>query len=150
MNIKVTDGTENKKFWPDSSQSIGYVNVYNPDEVCIDTVRYDQFVRNLFKPMTETLMALHAALGVAGEAGELADAIKKEYIYGKPRDRANIVEELGDLRFYLQSVQNHYLISEQEILQANANKLSKRYAELKYSDAAAIARADKNLPDTNS
>jgi len=110
----------------------------------LQTVRYDQFVRQLLKADTEPMMALHAALGVAGEAGELADAIKREYIYGKPRNRENIVEELGDLIWYMQAVQNHYDIGDQEILQYNADKLAKRYASLTFSSEAAIARADKN------
>lgn len=108
------------------------------------TVRYDQFVMGLLKPENEKDTAMHIGLGVCGEAGELADAIKKEYTYGKPRNRENIVEELGDLRFYMQACQNHYGITEQEILQGNAIKLGKRYAGLFYSDEAAISRADKS------
>ena len=104
-----------------SSQALGFVSVLIPSEMtkgelyfpAYINVRYDNFVRNLFKPMTEPFMALHAALGVSGEAGELADAVKKEYIYMKPRDRKNIVEELGDLRFYIQAVQNHYVLTQQ-------------------------------------
>ena len=106
-------------------------------------VRYDQFVRQLLKADSEVMMKLHAALGVAGEAGELADAVKKECIYKKPVDRYNIIEELGDLRFYMQAVQQMYEITEQEVLQANADKLAKRYVGLTYSNEAAIARADK-------
>jgi hypothetical protein len=53
------------------------------------------------------------------------------------------VEELGDLRFYIQAVMNTLGISEYEILQENANKLRVRYAGLSYSNEAAIARADK-------
>lgn len=109
-----------------------------------EVVRYDQFVRQLFKADTEKVMALHAALGVCGEAGELGDAIKKQYIYGKHPDVENIIEELGDLEFYCQQVRIHYGISRVTVLQANADKLSKRYVGLKYTDAAAITRADKN------
>lgn len=108
-----------------------------------DVVRYDQFVQLLFKVQNGALMKMHAALGVCGEAGELADAIKKEVIYGKPEDMQNLIEELGDLRFYMQAVQNLYGITEQDILQYNANKLSKRYSSLRYSDEEAIGRADK-------
>ena len=112
----------------------------------IETLRYDAFVAMLFKQQSLNLMRLHAALGVAGEAGELADCIKKEIIYGKPLDRANLVEELGDLRFYIQATMMLYGISEQEVLQTNANKLSIRYKSLRYSDDAAIGRADKSAP----
>lgn len=125
----------NPSFVPDDPE--------HPDQDAHNLVRYDIFVRQLFKADTEAMMALHGALGCAGEAGELADAIKKEYIYGKQRDRANIVEELGDLRFYMQAVMNHYGITESEVLQENGNKLAKRYNGLRYSDSAAIARADK-------
>jgi NTP pyrophosphatase (non-canonical NTP hydrolase) len=114
-----------------------------------EQVRYDQFVRRLFKVMPDSMMKTHAALGVCGEAGELADAIKKEVIYGKDADRNNIVEELGDLRFYIQAVQQLYGISEQEILQHNANKLGVRYKGLVYSDSAARDRADKNGTSQN-
>ena len=108
-----------------------------------DQIRYDQFVRQLFKADTEPMMALHAALGVCGEAGELADAIKKQYIYGKQVNISNIIEELGDLKFFIQAVMNHYGLKEQYVLQVNANKLSVRYSGLRYTNEAAIARADK-------
>lgn len=121
-----------------------YISLISPETLLAEPIRYDSFVALLFKQMTTPLMYLHAALGVAGEAGELVDAIKKEHIYGKPTDRANIVEELGDLRFYIQSVQQLYGISEQEVLQQNANKLCLRYRSLRYSDGEAINRADKN------
>ena len=123
-----------------------YPEAWTPEnqEQVPDTIRYDQFVLQLFKADTESGMLNHAALGVAGEAGELVDAIKKATIYGKLLDRENLIEELGDLRFYIQAVQNVCGITESEVLQANATKLAKRYRGLKYSDAAAISRADKS------
>ena len=63
---------------------------------------YSQMVETLFKLDTAEMEAMHVAVGIAGEAGELCDALKKHVIYGKEFDRANIVEELGDLRFYMQ------------------------------------------------
>jgi NTP pyrophosphatase (non-canonical NTP hydrolase) len=44
---------------------------------------------------------LHAQLGIASEAGELADAIKKEYAYEQSLDKENVEEELGDLLWYI-------------------------------------------------
>lgn len=130
-----------------------YITIHLTDAVsnappADEQVRYDMFVYGLLKPQTEQLMKLHCALGVCGEAGELADAIKKEQIYGKPEDRENIIEELGDLAFYMQGVMNQYQITPTEIYQGNADKLAKRYVGLKYSDKAAIDRADKNQSET--
>jgi len=128
--------------YTNSPGSLGFIRILKEDGTEA-YVRYDVFVAGLFKVDTLAMMKLHAALGVAGEAGELGDAIKKEVIYNKGLDWDNLIEELGDLRFYIQAVQNIYQISEQQILQANANKLSKRYKDNVYSDSAAIARADK-------
>jgi NTP pyrophosphatase (non-canonical NTP hydrolase) len=43
----------------------------------------------------------HMALGVMGEMGEIIDQIKKAYIYGKDLDQVNIVEEVGDVAWYV-------------------------------------------------
>ena len=85
----------------------------------------------------------HMATGVAGEAGELLDAIKKHVVYKRELDRENVVEELGDLRFYMAGLMNRLGITEDEILSHNNAKLSKRYAAGSYSNEAAIERADK-------
>lgn len=88
----------------------------------------------------------HAATGVATEAGELLDAIKKHVIYNRPLDRQNVIEELGDLEFYMEQVRQALSISREETLHMNFVKLADkdkgRYAK-GYSDAAAQARADK-------
>lgn len=82
-------------------------------------------------------------VGVAGEAGELLDAIKRHVIYNKELDRNNVVEEIGDLLFYLQGVFNETGITRQECLEHNIAKLRIRYGS-KYSNKAAQERADKN------
>ena len=120
-----------------------YINVVKEGEIAPSPVRYDQFVKQLFKADTEEGMMIHAVLGISGESGELVDAVKKRVIYGKPLDIQNVIEELGDMRFYMEALMNVLGISDREVLQANANKLATRYKGLTYSDAAAIARADK-------
>lgn len=88
----------------------------------------------------------HGATGCCTEAGELLDAVKKVVCYNKSTDRENVVEELGDLEFYMQMVRKNLGITRQETLEHNINKLLKgkkaRYKE-GYSDKAAIERADK-------
>lgn len=85
---------------------------------------------------------LHCAAGVASEAGELLDAIKKAAIYNKPLDRENVIEELGDLEFFMEGIRAQLKITREDTLRYNVQKLEKRYAT-GYSDAAAQARADK-------
>lgn len=87
--------------------------------------------------------ALHMAVGICGEAGELLDAIKKAAIYNKVPDLKNIVEELGDLEFYMEGLRRAFMISREETLQANIDKLSVRYSTGSYSNQQAQDRADK-------
>jgi NTP pyrophosphatase (non-canonical NTP hydrolase) len=107
---------------------------------------YSDFVAQKFKAMGTDIDDLaHAAMGISGEAGELLDAIKKHWAYGKPLDRENVIEELGDLEFYMTALRNCLGIPRSHIISHNVAKLSKRYAD-KYSDQEAIARADKTPP----
>lgn len=105
---------------------------------------YSDFVAALMKDMgSSTLNILHAAVGISGEAGELLDAVKKHWAYGKELDKVNVIEELGDLEFYMQAMRNQIGVPRSYILSKNQEKLAERYKSLKYSDAAAIERADK-------
>ena len=115
---------------------------------------YHAFVQALAKPGADIIKSLtaekadllHAVIGISGEAGELLDAVKKYVIYEKPMTPelyANIIEELGDLRFYMQMVMNNLLIKDNTIMKANMEKLGKRYASLGYTDEQAQNRADK-------
>lgn len=104
----------------------------------------EELVDKLFKRMgnpADDLM--HAAVGISGEAGELLDAVKKLWAYGKPLDWANVQEELGDIFFYWLAMLQLSGYSVSQILVNNQAKLLRRYPNGRYSDADANARADK-------
>lgn len=108
---------------------------------------YEEFVCNLVKEMGSCDNNLaHMVLGIAGESGEIVDAIKKTVIYDKPLDVDNIIEELGDLEFYMAGMRQLLGLSRVQVLAHNVAKLEKRYKG-GYSDAAAIARADKEIKE---
>lgn len=86
---------------------------------------------------------LHMALGIYSEAGELLDAIKKNVIYKRALDLDNVVEELGDLEFYMEGLRQALYLNRGDILQSNIDKLSKRYQGGIYSNTSAQERADK-------
>jgi len=108
-------------------------------------------VAHLVKDGTEILANLdpekcdlmHSVLGLAGEVGELVDAVKKHTIYGKDLDLENVVEELGDLEFFMEQFRQNLSISRSDTLQANIKKLAKRYPDFKFTNQRAIDRADK-------
>ena len=111
---------------------------------------HPDLVKALKKPgqeILDTLTAekcdlLHMAIGLAGESGELLDAVKKHVIYNQPLDLANVREELGDIEFFMEGIRQNLWLSRGEILVENIQKLQKRYGS-KYSDAAAKERKDK-------
>lgn len=117
----------------------------------IDNINYQHFVGSLVKPGDDILQSLtpekahilHMAVGIAGEAGELLDAIKKNVIYNKQIDLINVIEELGDLEFYMEGLRQGLNIDRDHTIYKNKEKLSVRYMSGKYSDKQAQDRADK-------
>jgi len=82
-------------------------------------------IRNRVTPITIRL--LHGALGLAGEAGEFADAIKKHVFYGAPCDMTNLIEELGDILWYCVVVMDTLDLTFEEVQKKNVAKLQQRY-----------------------
>lgn len=93
-------------------------------------------------PGTEHETLTHAALGLAGEAGEFADAVKRQVVYGRPHDRENLKEEIGDLLWYCALAADAIGVSLNQIARENIDKLRTRYPE-KFTRELAAARLDK-------
>lgn len=116
-----------------------------------DHVAYANFVRDkkksgeaIIAQMTPEKADLdHMVMGISGEAGELLDATKRWTIYNKPIDLPHVIEELGDLEFFLEGYRQRLGITREQTLAANLTKLGKRFHEGKYSDQQAQERADK-------
>ena len=70
---------------------------------------------------------LVSGLGVAGEAGEVADLIKKFEGHGHPVDPERLVEELGDLLWCVANVASLYDLDLEAIVVHNIEKLARRY-----------------------
>lgn len=104
---------------------------------------YQNLANRTAKPLPTQIDNLnHALYGMTSETGEFADAMKKHVIYGKPLDTENLKEELGDLMWYIALAATALNTDLSIICEENIDKLRKRYPE-KYTDAHAIARADK-------
>lgn len=71
----------------------------------------------------------NAGLGLTGEAGEVADLIKKYLYQGRDLPCEKVVEELGDLMWYIALTADLIGRSMEDIMQANIDKLWYRYPE---------------------
>ena len=85
---------------------------------------------------------IHMAVGVIGESAELLDAIQNHALRDQPLDRENVIEELGDLEFYMSRIYSSLGITREQVREHCEAKLNKRYKN-GYSDADAALRVDK-------
>lgn len=84
----------------------------------------------------ENQRLLHAGIGLATEAGELLDALKKHVFYGKELDRVNLREELGDIFWYCAIVADQLEVDFSQVMERNITKLKARYGDKFTEDKA--------------
>lgn len=85
---------------------------------------------------------LRGAVGLAGEAGEVADAIKKVVFHGHELDTGRLAAELGDVLWYVAVLAADLRLDLGEIMAANVAKLRARYPD-GFTQADSIARRDE-------
>ena len=81
------------------------------------------------------------SLGIAGEAGEVADVIKKAVYHGHVLTPDKIKDELGDVLFYVAAVATALRINLEDIAVGNIEKLQRRYPD-GFSEKASRERAE--------
>ena len=72
---------------------------------------------------------INSVMGLCGEAGEAIDIVKKSMAHGHELDRDHLAKELGDIAWYLAEAATALDLSLDEILEANIEKLKKRYPQ---------------------
>ena len=87
----------------------------------------------------ETQRLLHYGMGMVTEVGEYMDALKKNLMYGKPIDKVNLREELGDVLWYVARACTALDISMEAIMDRNIEKLRARFPE-KFTAEKALNR----------
>lgn len=83
------------------------------------------------------------ALGIAGEAGEVTDLIKKWLYHDKPRDREALLREVGDVLFYAALVCHAVGATLDDAAAAELDKLARRFPSGVFTPAAAAAKLDE-------
>jgi NTP pyrophosphatase (non-canonical NTP hydrolase) len=116
-----------------------------PSKYLEESARTDNTPRFIQLPLTSdgerqfVAELMHASMGMVTEAGEFIDALKKHTIYGKPIDRVNLVEEIGDLFWYQALACRALGVSFEEVMERNIAKLRKRFPE-KFTAELALSR----------
>lgn len=87
----------------------------------------------------DQIMLVWNALGLAGEAGELANLVKKAVFHQHGIDRDKLADEIGDILWYIAALCTNLDISLSDVMQANIEKLKQRYPD-GYSSVASKTR----------
>ena len=84
-------------------------------------------LRTVGEQETENLGLCMAAMGLAGEAGETCDLVKKIVFHSHPMDREKVRKEIGDVLWYAAVLAERCGWKLSEVAEANVAKLKARY-----------------------
>ena len=86
-------------------------------------------ITTLNRELDKKDVLINGVMGLCGESGEVIDVVKKHLAHGHELDRDHILEELGDVAWYLAEVAYALDTDLESVLAANIEKLRKRYPE---------------------
>lgn len=69
------------------------------------------------------------ALGLNGEAGEVAELVKKGVYHGHPIEKERMAEELGDVLWYVAAMATACGMDMDQVAIKNVSKLHRRYPD---------------------
>lgn len=85
--------------------------------------------RTLNTNTTDRLRLANLGMGLAGEAGEVCDYLKKVVFHDHPLDRERLSDELGDVLWYLANLTDALGVSLDDVAEDNIAKLRARYPD---------------------
>lgn len=77
----------------------------------------------------EEQMLTNATLGLVGEAGEVAEMMKKAIFHRHLLDKDALTKELGDVLWYIAAICTLTGLDMEEVMAKNIEKLKARYPE---------------------
>lgn len=98
------------------------------DRYTVDSMRF----KRPEDPWREQLLL--ATLGLAGEAGEVVEIVKKHIYHDHDLDKAKLVEELGDVLCYLVWIATLMGAKLSTVMVGNVAKLWRRFPEGRFSN----------------
>jgi len=103
----------------------------SPEDLGYQPVKLHESLAVEFDPMNtdeKTLNVVHGALGVITEAGEIAEMLLS-IIEGEPIDDTNVIEESGDVRWYIARMLRGIGKTDRDCERVNISKLRGRHGE---------------------
>ena len=122
--------TQNDIIFLTSSKECYLQNEENKENTDMTINEYQKLaMTTLNKELSERDILINGVMGLCGESGEAIDIVKKHLAQGHDLDKAHLAEELGDIAWYLAEVATVLGYDLEDILQANIDKLRRRFPE---------------------
>ena len=83
----------------------------------------------LNKELSDKDILINGAMGLCGESGECIDLVKKHLHQGHPLNKEKLIEELGDVMWYIAELAQYLGTDIETIMEGNIEKLAKRYPD---------------------
>jgi len=74
-------------------------------------------------------LLMNGILGLCGETGEVSDHIKKHVFQGHELNKDKLVNELGDVCWYIAILAKSLNVDLETVMEKNVEKLKKRYPD---------------------
>ena len=98
-------------------------------------------MRTVNPKLNKDEILINSVMGLCGESGEAIDIVKKWFAHGHELDREHLKKELGDIAWYLAEAATALDVTLESVLEANIEKLKKRYPE-GFETKRSVERAD--------
>lgn len=82
-----------------------------------------------FNITPKEVMITWNAIGLAGEAGEVAELVKKAIFHQQGIDLEKCKKELGDVLWYVAALCTHLNLSMEDVMRQNIDKLRARFPD---------------------
>ncbi len=86
-------------------------------------------MRTLNPELDKKDVLINGVMGLCGESGEVIDIVKKHLAQGHELDREALIDELGDVAWYLAETATVLGVTLEEVLSRNIEKLRRRFPE---------------------
>lgn len=124
----------------------GFDNVWRCNNYRRKQITLEEYLESCLRTaqlenQTQTEAIMNCALGLCGEAGELADHVKKYVFQGHELSTSYMKKELGDIMWYVVVLAKVLGVSMDDVLQTNVEKLYARYPD-GFSKERSVNRAE--------
>ncbi len=111
----------------------------------MNKINFNEYQKQAYELISEDGkkdMITNGVLGLAGEAGECCDIVKKYKYQGHELNKEKLLDELGDVLWYIAETASGLGVTLEEVAQYNLDKLHKRYHGNKFNKDDSINRPE--------